>query len=429
MLTRLRVQNFKSLNAIDIAFPKLAVLFGPNGSGKSNVLDAVQALSRVGTGRTLTEALSEPIRGYAIEAFGFPNGGLPELLSKSSAEFSLEADLDVPKQQRNGHAHSDATRSEQLSDAFRYRIRVQITPASGALSVADEYLASLSQKREPKGSASIEVVDGRLRLRRKSRPAHPSYEDLGLNHSMLSNPRLGGVEYRPIEKCRGELADWRAYYLDPRVSMRSARPPSDVRDIGVLGEDIAPFLYRLQAEKPKAFAAVKRTIKSLIPSVDDVGVDLDKKRGTLDVHVKQAGIDFSSRIVSEGTLRVLALCALAVNPWSGSLLAFEEPENGVHPRRLELIVDLLFSISTQRGRQVIVTTHSPLLCGAVLRLARENPNQIALLNVRRDGDRTVVESFDSRAPLFDDASVAEALTARGEDGVFEGLLLRGLVGE
>ena len=35
--------------------------------------------------------------------------------------------------------------------------------------------------------------------------------------------------------------------------MRSAQPPSDVRDIGVLGDDIAPFLYRLRGGAWTAF--------------------------------------------------------------------------------------------------------------------------------------------------------------------------------
>jgi hypothetical protein len=59
-------------------------------------------------------------------------------------------------------------------------------------------------------------------------------------------------------------------------------------------------------------------------------------------------------------LRVLALCAIAVNPWNGPLSAFEEPENGVHPRRLELIADLLTSLALEQGRQLVVTSHSPL---------------------------------------------------------------------
>jgi predicted ATPase len=411
MLTRLAIRGFKSLADVSIEFPRMAVLFGPNAAGKSNLLDAVQALSRIGTLRTLADALGEPIRGYPIEAFSFPAGGLQELLGAARASFGLEADLRVGK------------------DAYRYRIETTIEPASGRLSVADEYLAQLGARGEPKGRPALERVGANLHIRRKSKPAHPRQEPLGLNHSILSDPRLGGVEYRALERTRQELSGWRTYYLDPRVAMRAAQPPSDVRDIGVLGGEIAPFLYRLRGEQPKHFQAIARTLRSIVPSVEELGVDLDKRRGTLDILVRQAGVDYSSRIVSEGTLRVLALCAIAVNPWGGSVLAFEEPENGVHPRRLELIAQLLASLALEQGRQLIVTTHSPLFCDAVLKSARSRPGDIGLFNVRREDAATVVGPFDVTGPLFKDQEIAAALTAGTEDGLFESLMLRGLLDE
>ena len=291
-------------------------------------------------------------------------------------------------------------------------------------------MCALTARGDVKGNPAIENVNGQLRIRRKSKPAHPRYEPVGLNHSLLSDPRLGGVEYRAVERCRNELSGWRAYYLDPRVAMRASRPPADVQDIGVLGEDIAPFLYRLRADRPKHFDAVKRTLRTLIPSVEDLAVDLDKRRGTLDILVRQAGRDFSSRIISEGTLRVLALCAIGVNPWSGSVIAFEEPENGVHPRRLELIVELLCSLALEQGKQIIVTTHSPLLCDAVLKRARTSiGGNISLLRVRQGPAETEIIPFDATGPLFQEAEVAQALTAGTEDGLFEGLILRGLLDE
>lgn len=301
MLRHLRVKGLKSLGDVSVSFPRVTVLFGPNAAGKSNLLDAVQALSRVGTCRTLSDALSEPIRGYPIEAFAFPPGGLPALLSEKESHLVLEADLELEK------------------DRFRYRVQLTILPGSGALSVSDEYLTALTAKGEPKGTPTIERVEQQLRIRRKGKAAHPREERVGLNHSILSDPRLGGIEYGAIERCRNDLVGWRVYYLDPRVAMRSAKPPAEVSDIGVLGEYIAPFLYRLRAERPKHFEAIKRTLRSVVPSVEDLEVDLDKRRGTLDVLIRQDGTDFSSRIISEGTLRVLALCAIAVNPWGGFL--------------------------------------------------------------------------------------------------------------
>lgn len=410
MLKRLVIRGFKSLDNVAVSFPRLAVLFGPNAAGKSNLLDAIQALSRIGTQRTLADALGEPIRGYPIEAFTFPSGGLVDLLSQDAPRFSLEADLTIAK------------------ETYRYRIEVEINPKSGRLATADEYLTRLNAKGEPKGSAAIERVEDRFRVRRQSGGGKPRFEPLRQNYAILSDPRLGSPAYPYIERIRQELADWRTYYLDPRVAMRTARPPSDVRDIGVLGEYIAPFLYKLRAEHPKHFDTIVRTLRSIIPSVESLDIDLDKRRGTLDLLVRQGEIDYSSRIISEGTLRVLALCSIAVNPWGGSLLAFEEPENGVHPRRLELIAQLLLYLALDGGRQVIVTTHSPLFCDAMLKAAQSN-DEVGLFNVRRVNRVTQVKPFDVTGPLFKDKEIAKALTSGTEDGLFESLILRGIIDE
>ncbi|MFH1116994.1 MAG: AAA family ATPase [Pseudomonadota bacterium] len=412
MINTISISGFKSFADTDnLELPRLAVLFGPNTAGKSNFLDAVQALSRIGTSRTIADALQDPIRGYPIETFAFPPGGLPELLAQDSAEFTLGATLSVGK------------------DRYQYSVSVGIVPATGTVHVRDEYLGVLTSKGAIRGNPLIEKVDSELRIRRKSKPAHPRTEPIELNHSLLSDLRLSGPEYRGIEKCRGELLGWRMYYLDPRIAMRRAAPPSEVHDIGLLGEDIAPYLYRLQKEDKLHFDAVRRLLRTLIPSVEYLDVDLDKKRGILDITIQQNGIAYSSRIISEGTLRILALCAIAVNPRPAAVMAFEEPENGVQPRRLELIADVLTSLALERECQLIVTTHSPLLCAVMIRKSRLYPGKVGLFHIRRGERGTEVKPFDVTGPLFEDAEIAQALADRGEEGVFEGLALRGMLDE
>ena len=139
--------------------------------------------------------------------------------------------------------------------------------------------------------------------------------------------------------------------------MRAATAPREVPDIGAQGEHLAPFLYGLKTRRPKAFSAVRRTLRSVIPAIDDLEVDLDTKRGTLDIQIQQGGTTFSSRVVSEGTLRVLALCAIAVTADAG-LVAFEEPENGVQPQRLNRIAELLTQVARRGAAQLVVTTLS-----------------------------------------------------------------------
>ncbi len=413
MLTHLRVRKFKSLDDVEVELPRLAVFFGPNAAGKSNVLDAIQALSWIGNARTLFDALSGPfpVRGHAFEAFSLASGGMPDLLRQGAARFSLEADLSTAK------------------GRYRYRVEPEIDFRSGQLCIADEYLAQLGVTGHPKGAPAIERVDSKLHIRRKGKPAHPRQEALGLNHSVLSDRSLSGSGYPWLEQVRTELANWRTYYYEPRLAMRAEASPADVYDIGIHGEYIAPFLYKLQAEYPKHFDAVSRALRSIVPSVERLSVELDERRGTLNLLIRQSGVEYSSRVLSEGTLRVLALCAVTVNPWGSALVALEEPENGVHPRRLELIARLLLSLADQPGRQVAVTTHSPLFVDAILKAGRAPP-EVGLLNVRRrEAGGTVVEPCDEIGPLWRESAVNQALANPADDGAFENLLLRGLIDE
>ncbi len=418
MLRRLKVKGFKSLADVSVELPRMAVLFGPNSAGKSNLLDAIQALSRIGTERTLMDALdSRMIRGYAFELFAATKGRFTGEEGTSRSQFSIEADL-TTADGRNGR-----------EDRFRYAVDIEIGYRSGTLANRREYLSALSKDGRPKGKPGIEVIDGQISIRRQSGGGRPRREEPGLNYAMLSDARFASPAYKYIERARTELRDWRAYYLDPRVAMRAEMPPMDVGDIGVFGQYIVPFLYKLKGEHPRRFEAIRRTVRTIIPSIATFDVVLDP-RGLLDFYVMQDDIAVSSRIVSEGTLRVLALCALTVNPWNGTLLAFEEPENGVHPRRIELIAKMLVSLALGQRRQVVVTTHSPLFCDAVLQEVRSRKtDDVGLFNVRREGAASVIEPFDTHGPLFDDPDIAEALSAPSEDHLFESLVLGGFVDE
>ncbi|MEM9555182.1 MAG: AAA family ATPase [Acidobacteriota bacterium] len=416
MLKNLSVQGFKSLRDTGpIELAPLTVFFGPNAVGKSNLLDSVVLLSRLATARTAAEAL-KGIRGQPLELFSFPaEGGLPLLLEQQEARCRLRTILE--------------TGPGQLD----YAVELGISPASGQVAIHDETLIRLSSKGRAIGNPLISKADASLRIRRRTKPAHPWQEELPLNHTCLSNRRYSGREYAPIEQARELLASVRTYYLDPRTAMRQAQPPQEVDDIGPRGEHLGPFLYRLQAKKPKAFAAVERTLRSLIPSVDALHVELDMQQGMVNVEVRQDGTPFSVRILSEGTLRVLALVCVAVNPWSGPVIAFEEPENGVHPRRIELIAQILGSLALrdQAPRQVLLTSHSPLFCRAIYTMSRQRPERVSLFHAVREGTDTRFHRLDA-SPLFHDQEIRAALrSARGEDvvdeDVLEALIVRGLL--
>ena len=95
-----------------------------------------------------------------------------------------------------------------------------------------------------------------------------------------------------LETVRHELGEWCTHYLDPGLAMRAPRAPADVFDIGAYGEDIGPFLYKLRAEESSRFEAVSRTLRSIVPSVESLTVQLDERRGTLDILIRQGGVDW-----------------------------------------------------------------------------------------------------------------------------------------
>ena len=117
---------------------------------------------------------------------------------------------------------------------------------------------------------------------------------------------------------------------------------------------------------------ISRKLSSFIPNYTEVEVKDDVENKQYVIYLKgEDGKEYSSRVLSEGTLRMLALCILEQDDKHTGLLCFEEPENGIHPFRIKTMVDLLKDLSTDFAdsemplRQVIVNTHSPLLVNII----------------------------------------------------------------
>ena len=91
------------------------------------------------------------------------------------------------------------------------------------------------------------------------------------------------------------------------------------------------------------------------------------------------GKEYSSRVLSEGTLRILALCVIWLDDKYEGLLCFEEPENGVHPSRISSMATLLsdlvsdFTQMDNPLRQVIINTHSTVFIRQMNKMIN-NPN-------------------------------------------------------
>ena len=418
MLKRIKIQGYKSLVDLEVNFGHLAVLVGPNASGKSNFLDALHLLSRVATSLTLKEAFDPPYRGHALESFTFGEEGIKSLLEQETVSFSIEVDVQLsPKIVENVNQQIQKMRPVPLeedesvsrrspptvrSQNLRYRIEIEMLPKLGTLRVANEYLAALnttgrlSQKRKP----FLEQIDDQLHLRMEGQ-ARPTHYERGLNYSILSM-----AHYPPhhphLVAMRQELASWFTFYFEPRERMRLPSPVKEVHRIGLMGEDLPAFLNTLKGFNPQQFEVVEKSLHAMIPSITGIEVGVNAL-GEVELNLCEGEKRISARGLSEGTLRILGFLALVSAEKSPALIGFEEPENGVHPRRIRRVARFLEARMLLEDIQFVVTTHSSLLPDLI-------PPE-SLYVCRKVNGNTEIEPFAMmhRGPLWKKSDIEVAL--------------------
>jgi len=70
-------------------------------------------------------------------------------------------------------------------------------------------------------------------------------------------------------------------------------------------------------------------------------------------------------ILSDGTLRILAVAAALLSAPDGSLVIVEEVDNGVHLSRVGTLLENIQKVARERKIRVLVTTHNPALLDAL----------------------------------------------------------------
>ena len=412
MIKRLSVYGYKSLKRVkELSLEKVSIIMGPNASGKSNLFDLLKLLS-LSSNRPLNDAFKEH-RGYPLEAFFYGEEGFEGLLKKKEVEFKVEIDIALTPEVvksveeeisklRKGLSPK-IERKKVVETNLRYCLTVQAIPETGVIRVMDESLLALRKGKDGKIRKSrkpfLSKEGDRLLLRAEGVKGRPREYDIGCNYTIVSVP-LYSPHYSHITAFKEEISKWRFYYLEP-TSMRKESPIKEVTILPSSGEDIAAFFYTMKQQKPAQFENLIKTLKNLVPSIQKLDIERVPKKGTLDLVLYENGVKFSSRVISEGTLRILGLLA-ALNPLSPvTLVGYEEPENGVHPRRLQLIAEILKNTALQNGIQILINTHSPVF--------PEYFENESLFICEKRGFETVFRPFLPSGELFRKKEIEEAL--------------------
>lgn len=422
MIRRVKIENYKSLKAAEVPLNYLTVVLGPNAAGKSNLFDALNLLARLVTCKNIKEAF-EGHRGLPLESVHYDKGSLADLLKHESHKLSFEVDVELSNavvqdteqrirdlRKRIDEPNGSATDKSRVTERFlRYKVELEIESKSGVMRVMNERLAALRQRsgEEKSRNPFLEKMGNKLSLRMEGQ-GHPTSHEIGLDYTIASTP-LYAPHYPHLTAFREEMSRCRFYYFEPRALMREANSIADVTVLGPRGEELAAYYHTLSLKSPKQFDALKLAAKQLLPRLKDLDVERTEK-AELFLRIWEDEASYSNRLISEGTLRVLGLLAV-LSPTSGSTtIGYEEPENGVHPRRLRNIAELLLN-AADGPRQILINTHSPIL---PTYFRNEN-----LLVCRRVGASTEFAPFSTIGELYRPHEIAthlEEQIVRGDYG-------------
>jgi len=367
-INRIVIKNYKSLEDLSLDLKRFMVFIGPNNAGKSNLFDSLSFLS------DLVKSDLGVIRGRGgFEQIVF-NGEIDRVIS-----FEIFGEMDIDRESRR----------------YKYLIELEGDRFGGCFNRKELFL--LLQDDEWRKLLEFPTDQGTA-VAWDEAGKQTGKIGAGRDRSYLSFFRDERL-YPPLSLFSKEVQSWAFFNFLPPL-MRSPSPVRKEIQVQRWGENLSVVLHALQTEHPRRFAEVEDILKTIIPEVKELSTGLTEHETSqtyVRLHEKSLKIPIPAWEMSDGTLHLLAYLAVLLSPDPPPLMCFEEPENYVHPRLLELIVDLLKGVSERA--QVLVTTHSPYL---VDHLELED-----LAIVEKKEGRTQVKIIEDKETMRE---VLEALT-------------------
>ena len=380
-IARVEAFDYRCLRRVSQRLRPFQVLVGPNGSGKSTFVDAIAFVCDLQQTSVEGAIYGDHRMGVPMRA---PDARHLTWMREGSL-FGLAIEARIPEGLRDGI-------EDQKLDTFRYECVID-TKGPPVLAVESLWLRAQGAtvgdsgdrrscvdswppvvEREPaEEPRPIGAAPNAMTRLMSVVPTGSSSMHRG--HASHTPPRF--VRRKKGSGKRASLAnyapdsgypsvEWFAELIAPlqRIclsgeALRRPSPPSTVAGIGPDGGNLANLVHSFKKEDDERFRLWIRHVREALPEVKDVRAHErpEDHHRYLMVHYRN-GLKAPSWIVSEGTLRLLALTSLAYAPLPPGPCVIEEPENGIHPGALETVIQ---SLSSAYGRQVLLATHSPLI--------------------------------------------------------------------
>lgn len=367
MFTRIQTRNFRSLRAVNQGLGAFHALVGPNATGKSTFLDVLGFLGDLM--RT---------RGDLLSVVQARSPVFENLLWKGEGDaFQLAVEAVIPES-----LQSEMDEEFQSFSLARYEVEVGFDAQQNQIGINRETLwlrqpttiAHLPQRSLfPAASReALNLISTSKRGWRKALNKTPGGNDnyhpegrktwepsfrLGPTKSTLANLPADEKSFPACTWFKGLLENGIQNLVLNSQKMRMPSPPGLGRRFQTDGSNL-PWVIEELRKDSKRFEAWVRHVRTALSDVKDITTTLQPENQHRYLSLGYSnGAKVPSWLLSDGTLRLLALTIPAYLTGLEGVFLIEEPENGIHPRALETVLQ---SLTSMYDCQVLIATHSPV---------------------------------------------------------------------
>ena len=379
MIRFIEALNYRCLRYVRCPLGNFHVLIGPNASGKTTFLDTLAFL-----GRLLDSGLDDAIRERTEDIRDL-------FFGRQGTGFELAVEMQIPEDRRA------KTEREVPFDTVRYEISIGWNEQAQQSEIRDEQVILLSSRSAasprqkdvqrtlfpappappPTIMHSRAVGKGKKRTLRKVGGGNdnfyserePGKSKGGWAPSIRLGPRKSALANLPDDETKFPATTWLRRTLIEgtqrlmlnSLSLRRSSPPGQGRLFKPDGSNLPWVVESLRAEGRDRFLKWISQVRTALPDIEDViTVELPDTRHRFLQVVYHGGLRVPSWLVSDGTLRLLALTLPAYLSNFEGVYLIEEPENGIHPMAMETVFQSLHSVYSA---QILLATHSPVILG------------------------------------------------------------------
>lgn len=407
MITRLEATRYRCFERLGVDVGDFRVLVGANGSGKTTLLDLPSLLGDLLDAKYVVDAFV-PRRRKSSEGKARASS-LRELVFAGRGDdfsFAIEAKLpeDVQSKlvegmfQRLSKAQRQKTQSALEIDKkrwpshIRYELGLRVSEDRD-LHVVQEYLFVFPEAYKPNraepGYQGVRVGERkrkgwRMILQREFGQmaeftpevpppgARTRSTKVAIGSTLLAMPRMlfeSEHEY-PASRWLHSLLTTDTVFLNPDwEEMRFACPPGQPKTITSDGRNAPWLALDLKREgapegagidyRGERYADWIAHVQTALPQITDIDIrEREDDHHAYFVVSYMGDFKVPSPGLSDGTLRILTLTLLPYLSKQPAILVTEEPENGIHPRAIEAVLQ---SLSSMYDSQVWVSSHSPVV--------------------------------------------------------------------